>query len=124
MEPALAALVWLLGPLGLVLLPGCGGEAAELRAGAPVHLPAEAPTPAFGTVWEGSVLEHEFALQVNGSEDLVLRDVTADCGCTVPRLEVAATRDGARKPYTNGDPVEPGQWLFLKIRYDTRGKVG
>jgi len=122
---SLAPIVLLALGLGV---PGCGGEASELRAesGAsfPVYLATRDPAHDFGQVWEGAVLEHEFALKVMGSEDLLIESVSADCGCTVPILEVAATEDGPRRPYENGSALAPGSWLFLQVEYNTRGKLG
>jgi hypothetical protein len=133
MEPAglttcliLAQLI--LGSLGT----SCGGEAPELRAESgipgqgpfPVYLATRAPAHDFGEVWEGTVLEHEFALKVMGTEDLVIESVSADCGCTVPSLEVGDTEEGMRQAYATGDPLQPGSWLFLQVEYNTRGKLG
>lgn len=110
---------------------GCGGDSPELRAesgvaGAPfpVYLATREPARDFGEVWEGTLLEHDFALKVMGTEDLVIESISADCGCTVPVLEVADTEDGPRRAYENGSALAPGSWLFLHVEYDTRGKIG
>jgi len=117
-----------LGPLGT----SCGGDAPELSGESgipgqgpfPVYLATRAPAHDFGEVWEGTVLEHEFALKVMGTEDLRIESVSADCGCTVPILEVADTEEGPRRAYENGTPLGPGTWLFLQVEYNTRGKLG
>ncbi len=79
------------------------------------------PRVDFGTVDEGSVLEHDFELEVRRA--LAVSRVDSDCGCTVARLERQAAA-GPREPYELGTPLQPGSKLHLHTRYDTRGKRG
>lgn len=110
--------------------PGGGSQTAGSGA-SPRPLPAqplarlELPEDrhGFGRVWEGAVVTHEFALVAAGEADLAILRASADCGCTVPSLEVLGA-DGERRPYTWNDPVPPGTRLVLRVEFDTRGRVG
>ena len=106
----------------LVPLAGCGGESAPAVVMDGVHLACDAPRKDFGQVWEGAVLEHEFAFEVQGNEPLVVEAVRADCGCTAAEL---LELDGdERKVVAPGRPIAPGTRLALGVTYDTHGKAG
>jgi hypothetical protein len=74
-----------------------------------------------GAVFEGTVLEHDFALEVHHPLSIV--EVRSDCGCTASALE-RVQADGARTPYREGEELSPGTRLLLRTRYDTRGRRG
>jgi hypothetical protein len=38
----------------------------------------------FGQIVEGEVIEHKFVFENTGNADLLVHDVRAECGCTVP----------------------------------------
>ncbi len=100
-----------------LLAGGCGRTPSADRPG----LATGEPRAEFGTVYEGALLEHEFALEVGRS--LAVTGVQSDCGCTVARLE-REEPSRLRAPYQFGARLAPGDRLFLGARYDTRGKRG
>lgn len=106
--------------------PGCGGAGDDAAARGPepneVTLACAEPRADLGTVWEGTLLEHEFHLVARGPEPLVVRGVKADCGCTVAELAVVGPQ--GRVPYVEGRPLAPGTELVLAVSYDTTGKAG
>lgn len=108
---------------GLALVASCSAGEAPAPPLEGAHLVCPRPSVDLGTVWEGAVLEHTFVFTSAGTEPVVVQGSRADCGCTVARLERIAP-DGARVPYVDGQPLEPGAELFLVVTYDTTGKVG
>jgi len=59
----------------------------------------------YGTIYEGDPGECEFRFKNTGKEPLVLSNVTATCGCTVP--------DWPK------DPIMPGRTATIKVKYTT-----
>ncbi len=106
-------------PLLADLLGSCGP--GERRPGGPRDA---RETVEFGDVFEGSILEHEFALEVAETAPATVEAVRSDCGCTVASLEVTGPRDLPRRTYAEGTVLAPGSQLHVKVRYDTRGKSG
>ena len=122
--------------LCLLLAAACGGEgddglpvttdaAAEQGAfgGVDAVLRCEETVRDFGTVWEGAVLDHEFRLEVRGTEAVTIKTMRADCGCAAGGLEVLGP-GGVRQPYTHDTLLPPGTRLAVHLVYDTRGKRG
>ncbi|MCL2027334.1 MAG: DUF1573 domain-containing protein [Bacteroidales bacterium] len=66
----------------------------------------------YGQIEQGANGEGEFKFRNVGSEALILSNVSASCGCTVPSW----TRE----------PVMPGEYGSIKVRYDTHrlGHIG
>ncbi len=64
----------------------------------------------FGTIDQGSKVEHIYEFTNEGSADLVISAVKPSCGCTVP-------------DYTK-TPVKPGEKGEIKVTFDTAGKSG
>lgn len=64
----------------------------------------------FGTVKEGTVVEHTFKFKNTGDVPLIIQNAVASCGCTVPS-----------KPK---DPIAPGQVGEIKVRFDTATRPG
>jgi len=64
----------------------------------------------FGTIAEGTKAEHVYTFTNEGTADLVISDVKASCGCTVPS-------------YTK-EPVKPGGSGEIKVTFDSSGKPG
>lgn len=64
----------------------------------------------FGTVVEGPQVTHEFHFKNEGKEPLVLSNVRASCGCTVPSWPK--------------EPVLPGKESVITATYNTQGRVG
>lgn len=64
----------------------------------------------YGTVAKGSDGVRIFEFTNVGDEPLVISDVKSTCGCTVPE-----------KPE---GPIGPGEKGQIKVKYDTKNKVG
>lgn len=62
----------------------------------------------YGTVKEGSVVEHDFEFLNAGDTPLILQNVTASCGCTTPSWP--------------REPIMPGKTGIISARFDTRGR--
>lgn len=64
----------------------------------------------FGKIEEGKNLEVSFRFKNIGDKPLVISNVSASCGCTVPETP--------KKPYA------PGQTGVIKASFNSSGKVG
>ncbi len=64
----------------------------------------------FGTIQAGVKVEHTYKFTNTGTADLVVSNVKASCGCTVPS-------------YTQ-TPVKPGGEGEIKVTFDSTGKSG
>ena len=64
----------------------------------------------FGTVKEGEVVDHTFKFKNEGTEPVILAQVSASCGCTTPS-------------YTK-DPILPGKEGEIKVSFNSAGQPG
>lgn len=64
----------------------------------------------FGEVKDGTVVEHIFTFVNTGQHPLMIDEVVATCGCTVPT-------------YTR-TPVAPGESGMVAISFNSKGRVG
>jgi len=64
----------------------------------------------FGKVTDGEKVEYNFKFRNTGKNPLIISSATASCGCTVPEKPDA--------------PIAPGQIGYLKVVFDSRGRVG
>lgn len=64
----------------------------------------------FGKVTDGEKVEYSYRFKNTGSQPLVIVNASASCGCTVPQ-----------KPEK---PILPGDIGFIKIVFDSKGRVG
>ena len=64
----------------------------------------------FGKIKEGENLEVSFRFKNVGDKPLVISNVSASCGCTVPETP--------KKPY------QPGETGVIKASFNSSGKVG
>lgn len=64
----------------------------------------------FGSVAEGEVVEYSYRFKNTGSNPLVVTNVSASCGCTVPE-----------KPE---EPVKPGEMGFIKVKFNSENRPG
>lgn len=64
----------------------------------------------FGNLIEGDTVEHVFAFTNTGEFPLIINNITASCGCTTPEWP--------------REPVAPGAKSSVKLRFDSRGKMG
>lgn len=64
----------------------------------------------FGKVTDGEKVEYNFRFRNTGKNPLIISNAVASCGCTVPQKPDA--------------PIAQGQIGFLKVVFDSRGRVG
>jgi hypothetical protein len=64
----------------------------------------------FGRVYEGETVGWFFTYKNNGTTNLILHEVKASCGCTVPEY--------------SKEPIAPGKQGKIKVLFDTSGRNG
>lgn len=64
----------------------------------------------FGTIKDGDIVKHTYKFKNTGTHPLIIDDVIATCGCTIPS-------------YTK-TPIPPGQTGEIKISFNSKGKAG
>ena len=64
----------------------------------------------FGKITEGEKVTFNYRFKNSGTKPLVITNTTASCGCTVPE-----------KPEK---PILPGEEGFIKVVFNSSGKVG
>lgn len=64
----------------------------------------------FGDLTEGDTVEHSFTFVNTGQFPLIINNITASCGCTTPEWP--------------REPVAPGAKSSIRVRFNSRGKVG
>jgi len=64
----------------------------------------------FGDIVQGAKVEHTFVLTNSGTVPLVISNVAATCGCTVPSWPK--------------EPVGPGKTAENKVSFNSAGKMG
>lgn len=64
----------------------------------------------FGTITEGEKVEYSYRFKNTGNTPLMIVSASASCGCTVPE-----------KPEK---PVLPGETSYIKVVFNSQGKVG
>ena len=107
-----------------LILAAWAGAACSTEERVPgPSLVCDSPVIDLGAVWEGALLLHEFLLASQGDEAVRVLSSTADCGCTVTRIE-RRLAGGRRAPYELGTPLPPGEELAVPVEVATRGKPG
>ena len=64
----------------------------------------------FGKVTEGENVEYNYRFKNTGANPLIISNVSASCGCTVPEKPEA--------------PIMPGETGFIKVKFNSEGRVG
>ena len=64
----------------------------------------------FGKITDGEKVEYNFKFKNTGNKPLIISAARASCGCAVPEKPEA--------------PIPPGQIGFLKVVFDSKGRVG
>ncbi|MBS9522859.1 DUF1573 domain-containing protein [Litoribacter ruber] len=64
----------------------------------------------FGDITQGDKVEHTFKFENTGSAPLVISNVAATCGCTVPAWPK--------------EPIAPGESAEIKVSFNSAGKMG
>ncbi|NUM31479.1 MAG: DUF1573 domain-containing protein [Bacteroidetes bacterium] len=62
----------------------------------------------FGTISEGEIVEHTYNFKNTGNKTLLISDVQATCGCTVPIWP--------------REPIKPGQGGSIKVQFNSANK--
>jgi hypothetical protein len=89
--------------------PTASAPAPQVETGAPV-IDFDARVHDFGTVNEGTVLKHQFAVRNQGNAPLVLSGVSTSCGCT------------AAAPAS--DTIPPSGSAPIEVTFNSRGFSG
>ncbi len=63
----------------------------------------------FGKVFEGDLVEYDFAFTNTGKVPLLIKDARSTCGCTVPHWP--------------DKPIPPGGRDSIRVRFDTKNKT-
>ena len=64
----------------------------------------------FGEITEGEMVEFNYRFKNSGNKPLVVSNVSASCGCTVPEKPEA--------------PVQPGETGYIKVKFNSDKRVG
>ncbi|WP_192349102.1 DUF1573 domain-containing protein [Algoriphagus sp. Y33] len=64
----------------------------------------------FGDITQGEKVEHTFELTNTGTAPLIISNVAATCGCTVPSWPK--------------EPIAPGKSSEIKVSFNSSGKMG
>jgi len=64
----------------------------------------------FGKIKIGDKVTHDFKFSNTGKSPLIITDATASCGCT--------------KPEWHKSPVKPGESGYIRVTFDSAGKMG
>jgi len=70
----------------------------------------EKTTYNFGTVDEGELIAYQFFFKNTGKKNLLIKNATATCGCTVPSYPKV--------------PIEPEEESYIRISFNTKAKKG
>jgi len=97
---------------GLLILvfvfSGCLAQTAKFEA-----KQGQVPDPFswdFGKIKEGTVVTHDFKLNNDSRKALKIRDVTASCGCTVPKIKDKS--------------LLPGESTVIEVQFKSKGYSG
>jgi len=99
----------------VILLGACGDKKDKsgtdsLQGKIPVLAMLDSTTYQFGEIKEGAIVEHEFKFKNGGEFPLIINNVTASCGCTIPEWP--------------RDPIAPNEESAIKVRFNSKGKPG
>lgn len=64
----------------------------------------------FGNITQGDKVSHTFVLTNAGSTPLIISNVAATCGCTVPKWPK--------------EPIAPGSTAEVEVSFNSTGKMG
>lgn len=82
----------------------------KVPAKKPARIQFDSKEYQYGTIHQGDKFKHEFVFTNTGKSDLIIKDVTATCGCTQPSF-----------PFI---PIKPGKTGKIKVSYNSTGKLG
>jgi hypothetical protein len=76
----------------------------------PVMALVDSATYDFGTIKEGEIVEKKFTFRNKGQFPLIINNVTASCGCTIPEWP--------------REPIAPDAESSIVVRFNSKGKPG
>ncbi|MHA7129167.1 DUF1573 domain-containing protein [Algoriphagus namhaensis] len=85
-----------------------GVQAQETAKGAVISFKEKSVD--FGDITQGDKVSHTFELTNSGSTPLIISNVAATCGCTVPKWPK--------------DPIAPGAKAEIEVSFNSAGKMG
>ena len=112
----------------LLTLAGCNGKKSQDAVNANlINNPASADNPNidksklavlslaktehdFGRISEGEKVSYSFKFANTGKSDLLISNVVASCGCTVPSFPKK--------------PIAPGETEYINVVFDSKGRSG
>lgn len=99
----------------ILLLNACNNAdsktgAGDMQSKIPVLAMVDSTTYQFGSIKEGDIVEHEFRFTNGGQFPLIINNVTASCGCTIPEWP--------------REPIPPKGESSIKVRFNSKGKPG
>lgn len=96
-------------PPDIINISASADSTEAAKGGKPV-LTFDELTHNFGPMKEGEQVEYNFKFKNTGDGDLLIVNAVPSCGCTVP-------------DYPKG-LIKPGETGIMKIKFDSKGKVG
>ncbi len=111
----------LLAGFSMAILTSCDVRTKDKLAGTPAATEAETTAASttvqmidsvhdFVKVAEGEIVEFSYRFKNTGSNPLIVSNVSASCGCTVPEKPEA--------------PIKPGETGFIKVKFNSEGRAG
>ena len=64
----------------------------------------------FGLIMQGEQVVHKYKFKNTGNADLIIFNVAANCGCTIPTY--------------SKDPIAPGEEGYVEVAFDSEGRGG
>ncbi len=64
----------------------------------------------FGLIYQGEKVVHKYKFKNTGNANLIISDVSASCGCTVPTY--------------SKKPIKPGEEGYVEVEFDSSGRQG
>jgi hypothetical protein len=99
----------LLMAMALLVFSAQAQEKEKTNTNGPI-LTFEESSKDFGDITQGDKVEHVFKLENTGNAPLVISNVAATCGCTVPSWPK--------------EPIAPGKTAEIKVTFNSAGKMG
>jgi hypothetical protein len=102
----------------IIFTAGCDVRKKDKKANIPPQEEMKDPTTVqiidsvydFGKVAEGEIVEYSYRFKNTGTHPLVVTNVSASCGCTVPEKPEA--------------PIKPGEIGFIKVKFNSENRPG
>lgn len=93
-----------------VISPALPATPASVPVGPTTVIDIPESTYDFGTIKEGTLVQHVFTFTNKGDEPLILSDAKGSCGCTVPM-------------WPRG-PIAPGETASITVEFNSKNKRG